>query len=202
MSENLNNPELKDSLGSLPSFSPDSSMDLTSAPVAEEPKDNKPKKWYKTSWGITILVIAALISIAVVFFLCKVFYFWWMIKSGRGAELDQNYGSTATQVVDPQLQAQRLAIEVTDSPYFGSKDAKIVIVEFVDYKCPFCQKMAPIMFKLAQTYGDKIKLIIRNFPSDILARLMLLNWLIVHIKWGYFGQFIIGCLLIRASCQI
>lgn len=46
----------------------------------------------------------------------------------------------------------------------GSKDAKVIIVEYADYQCPGCATMFPRLKKLLENYsGDEVALIYRNF---------------------------------------
>jgi protein-disulfide isomerase len=59
----------------------------------------------------------------------------------------------------------RYDIPVDDDPGYGPKDAPIVIVEFSDYECPFCQKWhAETWPQIVEKYGDKVRLVYRDFP--------------------------------------
>ena len=51
-----------------------------------------------------------------------------------------------------------------DSNVLGSRDAKVVIVEFSDFQCPACGSAAPIVKEVAKEYGDKILIVFRHFP--------------------------------------
>lgn len=55
-------------------------------------------------------------------------------------------------------------IEVGNAPVTGGKDAKVTIVEFSDFQCPFCAKGAEILNQLKKKYGNKIKVVFKNFP--------------------------------------
>lgn len=59
------------------------------------------------------------------------------------------------------------SVESTDDPYMGGVNAKVVIVEFSDYQCPFCLQAFPIVQDIIQTYGNKIKFIYRDFPNPL-----------------------------------
>ncbi|MCF8060498.1 MAG: DsbA family protein [Bacteriovoracaceae bacterium] len=56
--------------------------------------------------------------------------------------------------------------EVTagDAPFIGGADAKVTIVEFSDFQCPFCARGATLMTDLKKKYGNKIKVAFKNFP--------------------------------------
>jgi protein-disulfide isomerase len=50
-------------------------------------------------------------------------------------------------------------------PRLGRRDAPVTIVEFGDFQCPFCQRVAATLTQLRQTYGDdKIRLVWKNNP--------------------------------------
>ena len=51
------------------------------------------------------------------------------------------------------------------SPVFGNtKDPKLTIVEFTEFQCPYCSRIAPTMKELNEKYPDKIKFIYKHFP--------------------------------------
>lgn len=49
------------------------------------------------------------------------------------------------------------------SPFAGPADAKVVIVEFFDYRCPYCRHSAPDLAALLKHDSD-VKLIYKDFP--------------------------------------
>jgi len=58
---------------------------------------------------------------------------------------------------------QKVAIEKA-SPVRGPADAPIEIVEFSDFQCPFCQRVGPALTQVLNTYGDRIRLVYRQYP--------------------------------------
>ncbi len=52
-----------------------------------------------------------------------------------------------------------------DDPSLGPANAKVTIVEFGDYQCPFCQIWQEQTWPaLQEIYGDQIRLVYRDFP--------------------------------------
>ena len=49
-------------------------------------------------------------------------------------------------------------------PQRGPADARITIVEFSDFQCPFCGRLAPVLKQLQDAYPSDIRLIFRNLP--------------------------------------
>ncbi len=47
----------------------------------------------------------------------------------------------------------------------GPKDARVVVVEFLDYQCPFCKASHPTLLRLLKEYADQsVRFEFRNFP--------------------------------------
>jgi protein-disulfide isomerase len=63
------------------------------------------------------------------------------------------------------LDAEKSAkIATGEVPAFGPKDAKVTIVEFSDFECPFCSRAADVAHKVKEKYGDKVRFVFRQFP--------------------------------------
>jgi protein-disulfide isomerase len=48
----------------------------------------------------------------------------------------------------------------------GAAEAPITIVEFTDFHCPFCKWVLPTLTQIESPYGQKVKLVFRDFPLD------------------------------------
>lgn len=58
-------------------------------------------------------------------------------------------------------------IVVTTSDFLkGGKDAKVTIVEYSDFECPFCGRAFPTVEQVMETYGDDVRLVYRHFPLN------------------------------------
>ncbi len=51
-----------------------------------------------------------------------------------------------------------------DSPAFGPEFAKVTIVEWSDFQCPYCSRAAPTVEKLRENYGKDVRFVFRNLP--------------------------------------
>lgn len=46
----------------------------------------------------------------------------------------------------------------------GSSDAPVTLIEYGDYECPDCLNAEPIVARLRETFGEKLRVIFRHFP--------------------------------------
>jgi len=67
------------------------------------------------------------------------------------------------------LEPQRVAVDVTGRPIRGNPGAPVTIVEFSDFQCPFCSRARPTVNRVRETYGDRVRVIFRNFPLQMHA---------------------------------
>lgn len=56
-------------------------------------------------------------------------------------------------------------IDVKGRPARGNADAKVTIINYDDFQCPYCTRMHQTLFPgLLQAYGDKVKIIYKDYP--------------------------------------
>lgn len=59
----------------------------------------------------------------------------------------------------------RFDIEINGKePTYGGKDVAVTVVEYSDFQCPYCAKGVEIMNQIKKTYGNKVKIVFKNFP--------------------------------------
>ncbi len=59
---------------------------------------------------------------------------------------------------------ERVQIETGDAPMIGKKDAKVQIIEFSDFQCPYCSRGAETMHAIVKKYGSKVAVTFKNYP--------------------------------------
>lgn len=67
----------------------------------------------------------------------------------------------ANQPLTPEQQAK---IAAGDAPSFGPADAKVTVVEFSDFQCPYCSRAALVTTQLKEKYKDRVRFVFRQFP--------------------------------------
>jgi protein-disulfide isomerase len=63
------------------------------------------------------------------------------------------------------LDPPRQEVKLTDhDPMLGPANAPVTIIEFSDYQCPYCARVVPTLKKLKAEYGDKVRIVFKDFP--------------------------------------
>jgi len=116
------------------------------------------------------IFVAALITASIVFQVLT----GGLINEVRAAVVGSVNRSIGTAVaknlpVEPTAKPNFVAnVEVGDSATWGAIDAKVTIVEFSDFECPFCVDFYQQTYaQLKKDYGDKIRFAFRHFPLDM-----------------------------------
>ena len=78
--------------------------------------------------------------------------------------LKEKYG------LESYLAPLRIEVESDGYPAIGPADAKVTIVEFSDFECPYCSRLAETTKKVAEAYSDDLRLVFRNFPLHRIHR--------------------------------
>jgi protein-disulfide isomerase len=86
-----------------------------------------------------------------------------MIKSGTKPR-DVYDRSIASGKFFPQTEGRRISFKTSDSPTFGPKSAKVEVVVYEDFQCPFCSKLAPNLKLFAKMNPGKVKIVYKHMP--------------------------------------
>jgi protein-disulfide isomerase len=86
-------------------------------------------------------------------------------------------GSALAQSSDDTVLTEALVLRDPDIPVAGNANGDITIVEYFDYNCPYCRKIAPELRQVVQDDG-KVRLVLKDWPilgpvSVIAARMAL-----------------------------
>src|SRR5688572_16997344 len=66
-----------------------------------------------------------------------------------------------------QQHRAKLAVPVSERDHAqGPADAPVTLVEYGDYECPYCGKAHPIVKRIQQRMGDRLRFVFRNFPLN------------------------------------
>lgn len=62
------------------------------------------------------------------------------------------------------IKAPVIDVPEGDAPAMGPKDAKVKVIEFSDYQCPFCGRARATVNRINQEYKGKVRYVFRDFP--------------------------------------
>ena len=84
------------------------------------------------------------------------------------------YGKTlgalkAQHQIKVALSPARAEVSPT-GPTRGPLSAKVTIVEFSDFQCPYCGREIPVVERVLKEYDGKVRLVFRHFPLDFHAQ--------------------------------
>ena len=57
-----------------------------------------------------------------------------------------------------------IQVDIGQSPMAGGENAKVSVVVFSDFQCPFCSRAAKTVSDLKKKYGNKVKIAFKHFP--------------------------------------
>ena len=91
----------------------------------------------------------------------------------KGVKPDQLYAKLMAETIAaapaaaaaaPAAPAGPVKIDIGTSPVKGPSSAKVTIVLFSDFQCPFCSRAVPVIKQIEDTYKDKVRLSFKNLP--------------------------------------
>ncbi len=64
----------------------------------------------------------------------------------------------------PSAQIQLASVDEKTDHIRGAKKAKVTIVEYSDFQCPYCGSFHPTIQKILANYSDKVRVVYRHYP--------------------------------------
>ena len=91
-----------------------------------------------------------------------------LVKGLTGQNRQRAVGDVIEEIkskagVKVMLTAPKVQV-ATEGPSKGPKDAKVTIVEFSDFQCPYCGRGRKVMEEVVAKYGNKVRVVFRDFP--------------------------------------
>jgi protein-disulfide isomerase len=89
------------------------------------------------------------------------------LEQQRSSETRQKFFTDlrAKYKVEYLLEPARVEVAAT-GPAKGPENAPVTIVEFSDFQCPYCARLIPTLEQVKQQYGDKVRIVFRQFPLN------------------------------------
>ncbi len=112
-------------------------------------------------------LISLLTSIVVVAVAAGINHAWPIFGTNDGDGGGGGGGSVVVAQGTPTMEPtpKPVTIDVGDNPAKGPADAKVTIVEFSDFQCPYCASFAEeTLPQILANYGDKVRFVFMNLP--------------------------------------
>jgi protein-disulfide isomerase len=130
--------------------------DIITAPLKKHP-------WYKRTWGIILIIVSSLVLFAAIWFGFEVYSNIRQMKAGTFKPIS-NFSDFTTGKAGVKTADGSIVQLISDkSPARGPDDAKITIVQFGDFQCPFSGKEFPVIRPYMETMKN-VKFVYRDFP--------------------------------------
>ncbi len=109
-------------------------------------------------WKYSTFILLAIVIV-------EAFFLFSGKDSGTTGNVVVNNPTPTVGPTEPSI----VSASVDDDPVLGSKSAKVTIIEFSDYQCPFCARFwSQTLPQIKSEYIDtgKVKLVFRDFPLE------------------------------------
>lgn len=87
-----------------------------------------------------------------------------------GAYIEGLKASYNVKVELPFPDLPRIPVSADDDPSIGPESAPVTIVQFAEYQCPYCGKAGEAVDQVMEKYGDKVRMVYRDFPLSFHPR--------------------------------
>ncbi len=85
--------------------------------------------------------------------------------AGTGSNDAKKYSAELAQAAEGgYFKAEPVQVAVGNAQTKGSADAKVVIVEYSDFQCPYCSRAEPTVEQLLKDYEGKIRFAYKEYP--------------------------------------
>jgi protein-disulfide isomerase len=81
-----------------------------------------------------------------------------LVKQGKTTD------EIVKSVLTPKSKFVAFDLKAGDAPSVGPKDAKVTILAYYDYQCPFCGRLVPTLDQIAKDYPDSVRIVFKMHP--------------------------------------
>jgi protein-disulfide isomerase len=110
------------------------------------------------------VAVSAIVALAVLLIMMMKGGTAWA-NNGGGAQVVQNYPTGGEVPTQPAFQAQPVkAVDEKVDHIRGGKNAKVTLIEYSDFECPFCQRHAPTLDQALKEFPKDVRVVYRHYP--------------------------------------
>ena len=82
------------------------------------------------------------------------------------AELEKLRSRSKVDLLVTYVKHKRIDVD-TGGPATGARNAKVTVVMFSDFQCPYCRQSFGTVKRILENYGESVKLVYKHLPLDI-----------------------------------
>jgi len=88
------------------------------------------------------------------------------LRTQRAQAASDSLDARLREKYDVAVHLDPFRVDVADpaAPALGPETAPVTLVEFSDFECPFCGRFAPTLERVEEAYGDRVRIVYRQFP--------------------------------------
>lgn len=90
---------------------------------------------------------------------------------GKGSDNPSAYSETlqrAAAASPPAFKPKAVEVKIEEKdPIKGAGEAKVTIVEFSDFQCPYCARASETTRQILENYQGKVRIVYKQFPLQI-----------------------------------
>ncbi|MFA6536973.1 MAG: DsbA family protein [Patescibacteria group bacterium] len=90
-----------------------------------------------------------------------------MMLFGNKQEVNLAAKAGEEQVQEPEQMVAEPVAPISDTDYVkGDKNAKVQVILYTDFECPYCARHYDVAQNIIKKYGDKIAFVVRHYPLN------------------------------------
>ncbi len=66
----------------------------------------------------------------------------------------------------PPPELPRFEVDAGSGPAWGPRDARVTVITFNDFECPYCARARKMIDKLKEAYPERLRVVFRDFPLE------------------------------------
>jgi protein-disulfide isomerase len=86
------------------------------------------------------------------------------VRAAERAFVEKLRAAASIQVFLVAPESPVFSISTSDQPSLGRAEAPVTVIVFTDFQCPSCAAIHPSLERLVKEYGEKVRLVARDFP--------------------------------------
>lgn len=119
-------------------------------------------------YATTVLFVVAAFVIGMLF--TEVRYLKKGVGAGAGAPIAANPAEQQAALGQPSAETAKNVPPIENNDHVrGNKNAKVALVVYTDYECPFCKQFHETINQVLVDYKDKVKVVYRHYPLSFHA---------------------------------